>query len=166
MHSPDPAGMAFHRSGRLRSAGISAARCRSRSTGRALECLVRAPLSVSRSPRRPRASIEYRPCWSRSRHDGRSRALVHSGQVASTCRSIRRSVFQQSQCMRQTSDLWRRRARDLSLFGFDVLSLPDSFPIRIHGFLVPRMALHLLALLAFSINVVKPEVVRPFVFVE
>jgi len=51
----------------------------------------------------------------------------------------------------------------LPLFRFDGCALSDGFPGYIHRLLIPDMALRHIAKLAFSINMIKPEVIYPSV---
>jgi hypothetical protein len=52
----------------------------------------------------------------------------------------------------------------LPLFGIEVSALPDGFPVDVYRLLIPDVALHHIAHLAFSMNMKMPEVVHPAVF--
>jgi len=65
--------------------------------------------------------------------------------------------------VRQADKSGRTFLNYLPLFRFDVRTLSEGFPGRIHRLLIPNMALRYIAKLAFSINMVKPEVIYPSV---
>jgi len=63
----------------------------------------------------------------------------------------------------QADEYWRTLLNHQPLFRFDVRALSNRFPSRIHRLPILNMALRHIAILAFSINMVKPEVIYPSV---
>lgn len=88
---------------------------------------------------------------------------VRSGRACQKLGPVTRCGSHKPQRLDQADESGRTFLSYLPLFRFNVGALSDGFPGRVHRMLIPDLALNYVAIPAFSINMVKPEVIYPSV---